>query len=181
MNIPPPPKVTGIDQIKHRERPIGRDYGLFALVAIVIAIPVFVDLAPIVSAYTGGHRSAKGSACLSNLKHIGMSVLAYAQDWDDRLPAKEAWVDLTVERTKSYTAYRCPSARTDGFSYSYNAILSKSRTDRFAYPAETPIAYDSTSTNKNAYDYVTSLPPEGRHNGRNAMVHLDGHVKAVGP
>lgn len=64
------------------------------LVEVLIAIAVIAGLAGIlIPAATGTHAMARSIACRSNLRQVGIAVLAYAGDHDDRLPAPRNWGD----------------------------------------------------------------------------------------
>jgi hypothetical protein len=51
---------------------------------------------------------------LSNAKQIGLGVLQYAQDYDERLPFSYGppgiWADVTQPYVKSYQMFKCPTA-----------------------------------------------------------------------
>ena len=85
---------------------------VIAIIAILAAIlfPVFAR----------ARENARRSSCQSNLKQIGLGVLQYAQDYDERMPSGRmnpgnaddnggAWPVLVQPYVKSYQLFACPS------------------------------------------------------------------------
>ena len=65
-----------------------------SLIEVLITVAVIGILAGIlIPAATATYAMAKGVACRSNLRQVGMATLAYAADHDDRLPAPRNWGD----------------------------------------------------------------------------------------
>lgn len=118
--------------------------------------------------------------CLSNQKQEVMAMLMYSGDYDDKLPNRDAWMDVTQPYLKIRTIFRDPLVKSPyQFGYSFNADLSNLSQTSIAEPSKMPTVYDSVNFGRNASDRVTSLPSPGRHEGRNGMALVDGHVKAL--
>lgn len=59
----------------------------FTLIELVIVIGVIVVLAALIfPVYQKARRRARGAACISNMRQIGMALLQYAQDFDGCAP-----------------------------------------------------------------------------------------------
>jgi hypothetical protein len=87
-------------------------------------------------------ENARRSSCQSNLKQVGLALLQYAQDYDERLPIGwqnsrptpfGGWAELLQPYLKSLEVYQCPSEATkynpldstDYTDYAYNATLGR--------------------------------------------------------
>ncbi len=111
----------------------GRKSG-FTLIELLVVIAIIAILAAILFPVFGRAReNARRSACQSNMKQIGLGIMQYTQDYDEKmpcsLPSNGIFVQfMTVQNvnilasilpyTKNTQIYTCPSApaRTDGFA-----------------------------------------------------------------
>lgn len=61
----------------------------FTLIELLVVIAIIAILAAILfPVFARAREKAKQSSCLSNVKQIGMGILMYIQDSDERLPVK---------------------------------------------------------------------------------------------
>ncbi|MFO8080944.1 MAG: DUF1559 domain-containing protein [Armatimonadota bacterium] len=59
----------------------------FTLIELLVVIAIIAILAAILfPVFARAREKARQSSCLSNMKQLGLSVLMYAQDYDERLP-----------------------------------------------------------------------------------------------
>ncbi len=62
----------------------------FTLIELLVVIAIISILAAILFPVFGRARSnARRSACLSNMKQLGLGLMQYTQDYDERLPGNE--------------------------------------------------------------------------------------------
>jgi prepilin-type N-terminal cleavage/methylation domain-containing protein/prepilin-type processing-associated H-X9-DG protein len=142
----------------------------FTLIELLIVIAIIAILAAILFPVFGRVREmAKRSSCASNLKQMGLAVLQYAQDYDERYPSATMgygyagcssngsdnprcvkWMDLVQPYAKSTQIFNCPSDTFSGVRARYvpsqNLEPSSPRT---ADPctAAAPCAFGSYATN----------------------------------
>ena len=139
------------------------------IVAIVAAI-----LFPVFAQSKDNHRDS----CLSNVKQMATGLLMYVDDFDDRLPNRDRWMDAEYAYTKNEGLYHCPLAKTP-YGYALNSLLDGAKVGRFHDPQAIPAIYDSVNPIRSASDPVASLPVPGRHRGLNSIAYLDGHARRV--
>ncbi len=73
-----------MNQSPHRTAP----RAAFTLIELLVVIAIIAVLAGIIfPVFATAREAARKTTCLSNLKQIGMATLAYAQDYDEVLPA----------------------------------------------------------------------------------------------
>ncbi len=101
----------------------------FTLIELLVVIAIIAILAAILFPVFGRAReNARRSSCQSNLKQIGLGILQYTQDYDERMPAYsrdynagEMWQLTTQPYTKSAQIFSCPSnTMTDNAEGSVN-------------------------------------------------------------
>jgi prepilin-type N-terminal cleavage/methylation domain-containing protein/prepilin-type processing-associated H-X9-DG protein len=87
----------------------------FTLIELLIVISIIALLAAILfPAFRGARESARRASCASNLKQVGLGIMQYSQDYDERLPGAVSnaagsgqlggWAYYTSYDTSTYTA-----------------------------------------------------------------------------
>jgi prepilin-type N-terminal cleavage/methylation domain-containing protein len=102
-------------------RPAASRYG-FTLIELLIVIAIIAILAAILfPVFAAAREKARQTACLSNLKQVGLAALMYAQDNDETIPLTERggdvddaheyyWGDMLFPYTGNWQMLQCPSA-----------------------------------------------------------------------
>jgi len=136
----------------------------FTLIELLVVIAIISILAAILfPVFARARENARRTTCLSNLKQVGLGLMQYTQDFDERLPpayisypensytypngsvgSTATWYDMLYPYVKSLQLFNCPSAsqeltysgghRVRKFPYSYN----------YRRPIDTQTACDNT-------------------------------------
>ncbi|MDR3711163.1 MAG: DUF1559 domain-containing protein [Capsulimonadaceae bacterium] len=104
----------------------------FTLIELLVVIAIITILAAILfPVFAQAREKARASACLSNLKQIGLAVQQYVQDYDETYPngtdnyigRPMGWAGQVYPYVKTAAVYVCPDDAEDGVlcSYGYNS------------------------------------------------------------
>src|SRR6476646_9537285 len=97
-----------------------RSKSAFTLIELLVVIAIIAILAAILfPVFARARENARRSTCQSNLKQIGLGVLQYVQDYDERYPqykmdsgvtgTRSTWFAQTQPYLKSTQIFTCPS------------------------------------------------------------------------
>ena len=150
----------------------------FTLIELLVVIAIIAILAAILfPVFARARENARRSSCQSNLKQIGLGIIQYGQDYDEKYPLIETtpvpgpygWAGATQPYVKSDQIYQCPSELNDpgsfgigaaGYTdYQYNRMLNTTSGSPASGVALSSVAQASQTVM--ALDGVTS---EGRAN-----------------
>ena len=97
----------------------------FTLIELLVVIAIIALLAAILfPVFARARENARRSSCASNLKQIGLGIMQYTQDYDERAPlayfengnsngfqpaSEKSWRNVTEPYIKSTQVFRCPS------------------------------------------------------------------------
>ncbi len=89
----------------------------FTLIELLVVIAIIAILAAILfPVFARARENARRSSCQSNLKQIGLGVMQYTQDYDEKLPARvnfgsqqQNWREVIQPYIKSTQLFACPS------------------------------------------------------------------------
>jgi prepilin-type processing-associated H-X9-DG protein len=134
--------------------------------------------------WAGSPRSPhRKKQCLSQVKQNVSALLLYAEEYDDRLPHRDLWMDAIG----IYTArepFRCPQRPGIAgvpvetiYGYAFYAPISQASLSEMETPERIPLVFDSLHLARNASGTLDSLPSPGRHGGNNAIGYVDGHAR----
>jgi len=115
----------------------------FTLIELLVVIAIIAILAAILfPVFARAREKARQSACINNMKQLGLAVNMYIQDYDETLPFAEMIVSTSVKRpydevmsttlrymdllypyVKNHGVYICPSRAEDYVGYGYNCYV----------------------------------------------------------
>lgn len=96
----------------------------FTLIELLVVIAIIAILAAILfPVFAKAREKARQTACLSNMKQIGLGVMMYVQDYDELYPKRyggacppdcendkvRSWKNMVVPYIKNMDVYKCPS------------------------------------------------------------------------
>jgi prepilin-type processing-associated H-X9-DG protein len=135
------------------------------------------------NAVTRAEGNAAQAGCVANAKQIGLAMMMYAQDYDERFPNPAKWHTGAMPYIRNEDVFHCPADKASGTSYAFNRNLGLMPLTKIARPSETIMAFESTLHAYDAFDLKgdvgASLPRPPRHDDGNSVAYVDGHVKLV--
>ncbi len=89
----------------------------FTLIELLVVIAIIAILAAILfPVFARARENARRASCLSNVKQIGLGILQYAQDYDEKIPVvgvnaqkRGTWMIQIYPYVKSTQIFNCPS------------------------------------------------------------------------
>jgi prepilin-type N-terminal cleavage/methylation domain-containing protein/prepilin-type processing-associated H-X9-DG protein len=116
----------------------------FTLIELLVVIAVISILAAILfPVFARARENARRSSCMSNLKQIGLSMMMYTQDYDERYPLQSMacpgnscganvnsstvmWYMVLIPYNKSVQIWNCPDVSDSTYaSYGVTSIIQK--------------------------------------------------------
>jgi prepilin-type N-terminal cleavage/methylation domain-containing protein/prepilin-type processing-associated H-X9-DG protein len=193
-----------------QSRSIVRRIRGFTLIELLVIIAIISILASILfPVFARARENARRSSCQSNLEQLGLGLIQYTQDYDEKYPHMEG-TDASYFATspgnpgyalnpyiKSGQIFSCPSVSGDtgttvGTSYLWNGVLIRPTGLSIAAIPETAkiittqeyIAVDRTLYLRpefldGSYKYWITVNYNNRHFEGGNLLYADGHVKWV--
>jgi len=129
----------------------------FTLIELLVVIAIIAILAAILfPVFARARENARRTSCASNLKQMGLAVMQYTQDYDEKYPFTYNyyvagasgtlvwWEDVTQPYTKNYQLFICPSDSSPvGYTYARTGTVPVSS---MGYPATLTTSYAINAT-----------------------------------
>ncbi|MDR3706701.1 MAG: DUF1559 domain-containing protein [Capsulimonadaceae bacterium] len=172
----------------------------FTLIELLIVIAIIAILAAILfPVFATAREKARQSACLSNLKQIGLAYTQYEQDYDETVPCGDnkdgygsGWAGQIYPYVKSTQVFLCPddSLPGDVISYAANAnMVGYSSTpaplpalvSKMTSPSKTVMLFEvnGCNTTGSAWTIVTDNRDSPVGIGRDGLTDLQGQNSNV--
>ena len=170
-NVPRPP------QYPSRPPSPPAQSGFPWLLAASIGGGVFVLLAAaLYSTFSQARSKARATICLANERTLKSGFGQYMQDYDQRLPFKQKWMDDVMPYIKEEYVFHCPDvahgdSSSDKYGYAFNALLSAKPYAEISNSNSMVLIFESTNLERNASDAMKSVDSE-RHSGHPNTVTL---------
>jgi len=145
----------------------------FTLIELLVVIAIISILAAILfPVFARARESARRASCMSNLKQIGLGIMMYVQDYDEKYPLSFTyhtevpptgswgssssgyywfWQQIIYSYTKNVQLYSCPSGDTTA-AYPYSGNYGTNDNIMSTATSLTLSALDSPSTTYLAFD-----------------------------
>lgn len=194
--------MNGCEKSVRRHRSKG-----FTLIELLIVIAIISILAAILfPVFARARENARRTSCLSNLKQLGLAVMQYTQDNDEKYPmayiatgqttspiGKPVWAntvwfwqEIVYPYVKSEQVYACPSSINQTLYPGYYAFNYGANRLVFSYPTQ---SLSVASVNKVSETYMlmdaggydpTPVNPQGGVLQSNGWRYLPGAYKHAG-
>ena len=143
------------------------------------SIALLVAAAPLLLQSKSKSHSPE-TMCLTNMRYVGLGLMMYAQDYDERLPPTTGWSAHLGPYVKNESRFRCPSLAGRGYGYAFDARLDRLPLEKLAAPADTVALYETTDWSKNASWPGTKFATRhGLDETHGNVAFADGHAKAL--
>ena len=95
----------------------------FTLIELLVVIAIIAILAAILfPVFAKAREKARQASCASNCKQMGLALLQYAQDYDEKMIRRYIgngmhWQIIIVPYVKNNQLFNCPSTQTTSYGY----------------------------------------------------------------
>jgi len=180
----------------------------FTLIELLVVIAIIAILAAILfPVFARAREKARQTTCLSNLKQIGLGIMMYVQDYDERYmygwhiyACSSTWEGFIMPYVKNEQIFLCPSGPADSginVSGAYSWVYDHMRGAKTAHLARRGSPSEYFMCGDSYWQYWWGNPEDEaqlrsnlgldrgdnyratRHNGMANMCFADGHAKAV--
>ena len=142
----------------------------FTLIELLVVIAIIAILAAILfPVFARARENARRSSCLSNLKQIGLGVMQYTQDYDEKYPCRYmasetfSWRRNIFPYVKSTQVFACPSNVNNGNFARDSDVTNMTAAGLPAGSPRFPVSYAI-----NGADNVANSAPQWQHSRRSS-------------
>ncbi len=151
--------ILGIAGLRQVQRSGGRVEGqglavagIVTSAAVMLVMLVFVPIvaAVLLPVFAQAREKARSTVCMDRMRHVGLAMAMYAQDYDGHDPLRQDWCDSLLPYARGReggaapgSIFQCPSLPQQRAAQAYNAFLSGVSRDRIPSPYRTIAVFDS--------------------------------------
>ncbi|HZQ46122.1 MAG TPA: DUF4190 domain-containing protein [Verrucomicrobiae bacterium] len=170
-----------ISQIKINQsqgRLSGSGLAIAGICTSVVSLALVLLILPglLLPALTRANQKAVTINCVNNMKQMGLSMVMYADDHTNQLPAAMAWSDSVSNYVGSTKIFHCPADSHPGCSYAFNKNLDRQNLKQIN-PGTVLLFESETGWNASGGREIMVSSRHGR-DGCN-IVFADGSVRTV--
>ena len=126
--------------------------------------------------HEGASADSDAERCMGNLKQVGLALLMYCQDYDERWAPESRWCDGIRPYLRNDQIFVCPVLPDARCGYTLNARLGGVSLGDIARPQETPAAFDGIGGWNRSGGFGDVVY---RHGNEANIVFSDGHAKGL--
>ncbi|BDI27958.1 hypothetical protein CCAX7_000090 [Capsulimonas corticalis] len=126
----------------------------FTLIELLVVIAIIAILAAILfPVFAQAREKARAIACLSNVKQMGLAMMQYVQDNDEKFPTSGTywtttnpytdWLDIIQPYTTSRLLAQCPDAPRRADAYGFSDPLSLQSIAKVTTPSNTVLVAEA--------------------------------------
>lgn len=171
--------IIGIFKIKKSAGQLkGKGLAIAGITISAISIFLAVMLLPVIMmpALARAREQAKRVVCATNLKQIGLTMMIYADDYDNKFPTSSKWCDLLIEHAEvPESIFRCKGACEGPCNYAMNKNIEELDASS---PANTVLLFE-TSPGWNQVGGPEILTTDNHQGEGCNVLFYDGHVEFV--
>jgi len=127
---------------------------------------------------------AKERLCVEHAKQLGIALVTYVAEHQNRLPPAAAWCDAI----KSYVGsseqalaiFRCPELAGESCGFAFNSHGQNAPMHYFRHPTETVVLFESDG-GWNRAGGIADVASSPRHSHGIVIVFVDSHVQVIKP
>jgi prepilin-type processing-associated H-X9-DG protein len=121
------------------------------------------------------------TVCISNLKKIGLGMMMYVQDYDEKYPQSRDWNQSLEPYLKDNLLYNCPTIQPLSYGYAYNSAIESVHQGEIENATSVVALFDSQQITKNASGGLNDVAYRHKWlSGSGANVAFaDGHVRFI--
>jgi hypothetical protein len=147
----------------------------------LLAVMILAILAPV---FRSARVAAKRSTNLLHLKALDQACLMYDNDFGDRYPRSDRWMNSIAVYIPDRDSFQNPMGNDGEFGYAMNSDLSAKLDGEVEDPAATILLYESRRSDRNLSRPAILIPgdvPPGREGASIGVGFADGHSKFLTP